>query len=134
MKSPFVVYVLLLLAGFLALPLTAGAELVRTCPEGFNDTPVIRVHVEQADIDIGALRFREIVDFGEALFAAPFNRCDGSGRPHTTGGGAKRAVPTFAEEGEPLPVWQIEQLRTSAPDSDSCAGWRWFPWLDSPAF
>lgn len=121
-KSPFVVRVLLLLVGILALPLTAGAGLVRACPEGFNDTPVIRVHLEQADIDSGEVGFREIVAFGEALFAAPFNRCDGSGRPHTTGGGAKRALPTFSEEGEPLSDGQIEKLRTSAPDSDSCAG------------
>lgn len=120
-KSLCVVHVLLLV-GLLALPLTAAAGLVRTCPEGFNDTPVISVHVEQADIDSGALRFKEIVRFGEALFAAPFNRCDGSGRPHTTGGGAKRALPTFSEEGEPLSDGQIEKLRTSAPDSDSCAG------------
>jgi hypothetical protein len=121
-KSPFVVHVLLLLAGILTLPLTAGADLVRTCPEGFNDAPVIGVHVEQADINSGALRFSQIVEFGRALFAAPFNRCDGSGRPHTTGGGAKRALPTFSEEGEPLSDGQIEKLRTSAPDSDSCAG------------
>ena len=65
-KSSFVVYVLLPLLGILTLPLTAGADLVRTCPEGFNDTPVIGVHVEQADIDSGTISFEEIVDFGEA--------------------------------------------------------------------
>jgi hypothetical protein len=31
-------------------------------------------------------------------------------------------VPTFAENGEPVTAGQIEKLRTSAPDSDACAG------------
>ncbi|MDH3686760.1 MAG: thiol oxidoreductase [Myxococcales bacterium] len=121
-RSRLLTRVLLGFAGISLAPLAASGDLVRTCPDGFNDTPVIGVHIEQEDIDSGALRFGEIVEHGEALFAAAFNRCDGSGRPKTTGGGDKRAIPTFSEEGEPLSDGQIEKLRTSAPDSDSCAG------------
>ena len=70
----------------------------------------------------GALSFKEVSAHGEALFVAKFNRCDGSGRPLTTGGGDARAFPTVSEEGESLSLGQVEKLRTSAPDSDACAG------------
>jgi cytochrome c peroxidase len=74
------------------------------------------------DINSGALKFEEINDHGELLFVSKFNICDGRGRPETTGGGDKRAVPTFSEEGEALDPGQIAKLRTSAPDSDACSG------------
>ncbi|MDH3980645.1 MAG: hypothetical protein OEU91_09060, partial [Gammaproteobacteria bacterium] len=70
----------------------------------------------------GDKNFEDIVEHGKNLFVAAFNRCDGSGRPLTTGGGAARAFPTQSEEGEVLSAGQIEKLRTSAPDSDACGG------------
>jgi hypothetical protein len=68
------------------------------------------------------LTFDEISDHGELLFTAKFNICDGRGRPETTGGGDKRALPTVSEEGKLLNAGQVAKLRTSAPDSDSCSG------------
>ena len=109
--------------GLSALPFSAFAAVPKECPPGLEaDAPTIAQSIEQADINSGALDFDEVSDHGEALFVARFNRCDGSGRPETTGGGAKRAVPTLSEEGETISDGQIEKLRTSAPDSDACAG------------
>ncbi len=90
-----------------AAPLTA---LAHECPPGFPDEPAISKHMEQLDIASGALSFDAIGDHGKALFVARFNVCDGQGRPATTSGGDKRAVDEPAK------------LRTSAPDSDACAG------------
>jgi hypothetical protein len=111
------------LLGLTVLPLSAMAADPKECPPGLAaDAPTIAQSIEQADINSGALSFDEVNDHGEALFLAKFNRCDGSGRPLTTGGGAARAFPTQSEEGETLSLGQIEKLRTSAPDSDACAG------------
>ena len=91
-------------------------------PELAADAPIVPLSIEQADINSGALSFDQINDHGEALFISKFNTCDGRGRPETTGGGDKRAVPTVSEEGELLDAGQTARLRTSAPDSDACAG------------
>lgn len=112
-----------LLMGLAAQPLTAMAADEKLCPPGLEaDAPVVPVSLEQADINSGLVKFDALSAHGEKLFAAKFNRCDGQGRPLTTGGGDKREHPTVSEEGEPLSAGQIAKLRTSAPDSDSCAG------------
>jgi len=109
------------LLGLTALPF--GTFAAKECPPGLEaDAAIVPNSVEQSDINSGALKFGEINDHGEALFIAAFNTCDGRGRPETTGGGAKRAIPTNDENGEPLSAGQIAKLRTSAPDSDACAG------------
>lgn len=118
-KTSFPVFLTFAMA---LVPIAATADLVRTCPDGFNDDPVIGSHIEQVDINNGSLEFDEINDHGEALFVARFNRCDGQGRPATTGGGDKRVPPTVSEEGETLNSGQVSKLRTSAPDSDACSG------------
>ena len=91
-------------------------------PELAADSPVVPQSVEQTDINSGALSFDQITEHGERLFNARFNICDGQGRPATTGGGDKRLSPINSEEGEPLSIGQLAKLRTSAPDSDACAG------------
>ena len=111
------------LLGLSVLPLSAFAATEKQCPpELAADAPTVPLSVEQADINSGALSFDEINDHGELLFVSKFNTCDGRGRPETTGGGAKRAVPTVDENGEPLDAGQVAKLRTSAPDSDACGG------------
>ena len=115
------VFLFPVLLGLSVAPFSAFAE--KQCPPALAaDEPIVPNSMEQADINSGALSFDEISDHGEALFAAAFNTCDGRGRPETTGGGAKRAIPTHDESGEPLSAGQIAKLRTSAPDSDACAG------------
>lgn len=76
-----------------------------------GDGPIIQNHLDQASIEQGAVSFQELLELGEDLFVAKFNTYDGQGRPGTTGGGAAREVgsaPRF--------------IRTSAPESNSCAG------------
>lgn len=76
-----------------------------------GDGPVIREHLDQSGIDSGAITLEQLLEAGERLFSAKFNSYDGQGRPATTGTGDPRvpgSAPTF--------------IRTSAPDSNSCAG------------
>lgn len=101
----------------------ATAAAAKTCPpELAAEAPVVARSIEQEDIVSGRLGFAEVVEHGRRLFTAKFNTCDGRGRPETTGAGDKRVVPAFSEEGEPLTPGQVAKLRTSSPDSDSCAG------------
>ena len=109
------------LLGLVCAPVSVFAA--KQCPPVLAaDEPVVANSLEQADINGGGLDFDDIVEHGAIVFSAVWNTCDGQGRPETTGGGAKRAIPTFSEEGEALSGGQITKLRTSAPDSDSCAG------------
>lgn len=107
--NQIIIRILMGTLGSLSL-VAAGSTSAHECPSGFPDEPVVARHMEQSDIVSGALDFDEISDHGEALFVARFNLCDGQGRPATTGGGDKRVADEPAK------------LRTSAPDSDSCAG------------
>lgn len=106
-----------------ALSANALAATPKVCPpELAADSPTVPLSMEQADINGGHLKFEQINDHGELLFVTKFNQCDGRGRPETTGGGDKRAVPTVDDNGDPLNAGQIAKLRTSAPDSDACGG------------
>lgn len=80
------------------------------CPEGFPDTPMLSGHISHSDIAGGKLNMEAIKVAGRALFVTAFNLCDGQGRDATTGTGEKR-IPD-------QPVF----VRTSAPDSNACAG------------
>lgn len=105
-------FVVLVAMSFLlvSLPIIISAHEPHTCPDGFPDAPALSGHLEQADIEGGKLKFKEIFEAGQRLFEAIFNICDGQGRPATTGTGAPRIAdqPAF--------------IRTSAPDSNACAG------------
>ena len=76
-----------------------------------GDVGTIPFHLDQADIEAGRVTFAQLIQHGELLFRAVFNKYDGAGRPGSTGTGAPRvsgSVPAM--------------IRTSAPDSNSCAG------------
>ena len=112
-----------LVFGMSALSPGIMAATAKVCPpELAADTPTVPLSIEQKDINSGKLKFDQINDHGELLFVTKFNQCDGRGRPETTGGGDKRAVPTVDDLGVPLNPGQIAKLRTSAPDSDACSG------------
>ena len=98
-----------LVAGVLP-SLTVRAHDPHVCPADFPDTPTLAGHIEQWQVTSGSIAFDEVVTHGGDLFVSVVNSCDGQGRPATTGTGNKRAhgQPTF--------------IRTSAPDSSSCAG------------
>jgi len=98
----------LLLACLLSV-LPAGTVLhAEAAPIG--ERPAIEHHVDQAAIDSGKLGIRDLFASGERLFVARFNMLDGQGRPGSTGTGAPR-VPD-----------QPSFIRTSSPESNSCAG------------
>lgn len=76
-----------------------------------GDGPVLQRHVDQAAAESGTESFDALFAQGHNLFVAKFNQYDGQGRPATTGGGAPRVAGS-------APLF----LRTSGPDSNSCAG------------
>jgi len=75
-----------------------------------GERPAVLNHLEQQAIGSGQYGLRDLVASGQALFNARFNLLDGQGRPESTGTGAPRAP------GQPA------FIRTSAPESNSCAG------------
>lgn len=95
---------------FLALIPIAYSQHARSCPIDLPDRPALPEHIEQADIVDGSLSFDQIFEQGRLLFVTAFNRCDGQGRPSTTGTGNHREPdePSFS--------------RISAPDANSCSG------------
>ena len=111
MRLPFIVLILLLIpASFVIAQTYEESDNTPSCPDGFPDRPALKQHLEQGAIITGIYKFDDLFDHGEQLFIARFNRCDGQGRPTTTGTGAHR------ESGQPA------MSRISAPDSNSCAG------------
>lgn len=101
-----------LLAAFV-LDLFAGPVYAQgpfECTDDFPEDPALAEHIEQSDIDSGALSFEEILLAGQNLFEVQFNLCDGQGRPATTGTGEVRTPdePPFS--------------RVSGPEANSCAG------------
>jgi hypothetical protein len=93
-----------------ALPSSAFPQ-VRTCPPGFNDTPAMPTHLEQANVI--SMPLQKVFSAGQRIFVTNFNACDGAGRPGTTGAGAERT---------PDPSLGPRFTRVSAPDANSCAG------------
>src|SRR5437868_1184088 len=77
-----------------------------------GERPVLEEHINQADIENGSIRFKKLLDLGEFIFAARWNKLDGQGRPSATGAGA----PTRRD-----PSRDPGFIRTSGPDSTSCA-------------
>jgi hypothetical protein len=75
-----------------------------------GERPAVERHVDQAQVESGTLRLRQLIELGRALFDARFNRLDGQGRPASTGTGAPRTPdqPAF--------------VRTSSPEANSCSG------------
>jgi len=97
-------------AACIGLTGTARAHNPHECSDDFPDLPAISGHIEQGDIVSGRYSFSELFHRGSELFTANWNLCDGQGRPAATGTGESR-IPD-----------QPAFVRTSAPDSNSCAG------------
>lgn len=75
-----------------------------------GEQPIVTRHLDQRAIEAGEVTLGELVGAGQRLFDARFNILDGQGRPESSGTGAPRAP------GQPA------FIRTSGPDSTSCAG------------
>ncbi|WP_212751119.1 di-heme oxidoredictase family protein [Pseudoalteromonas rubra] len=100
----------LLMAVPLVLSGVISASVEAACPTDYPEEGAIKKHIEHDDIANGKATLKQIHKMGRDLFVAKFNKCDGQGRPATTGGGVKRAPdqPAF--------------IRTSSPETNSCAG------------
>ena len=94
-----------------AKPAVVDAHEPHECPDGIVDIPALSGHISQVDIINETLNFDAIMEAGQILFEANFNRCDGQGRPASTGTGNNRN-----------PTNQPEFIRTSGPEANSCAG------------
>src|SRR5258707_1860824 len=77
-----------------------------------GERPALEEHVSQADIENGAIRFSQLLEIGESIFAARWTKLDGQGRPAATGSG----VPTKRDRSHDPGF-----LRTSGTDATSCA-------------
>lgn len=77
-----------------------------------GERPTLEEHINQADIENGSISFRKLLEIGEFIFAARWTKLDGQGRPAATGAG----TPTKRD-----PSHDPGFLRTSGPDSTSCA-------------
>jgi hypothetical protein len=77
-----------------------------------GERPVLEDHVNQADLEDGTISFKELLEIGEVIFAARWNKLDGQGRPAATGAGA----PTRRDR-----LHDVGFIRTSGPDATSCS-------------
>jgi cytochrome c peroxidase len=77
-----------------------------------GERPALEEHINQADIENGAIEFKRLLDIGESIFAARWTKLDGQGRPAATGNGA----PSKRD-----PSHNPGFLRTSGTDATSCA-------------
>jgi len=77
-----------------------------------GERPTLEQHINESDIENGAIKFKNLLDIGESIFAARWTKLDGQGRPAATGNGA----PTKRD-----PSHDPGFIRTSGTDSTSCA-------------
>src|SRR6266567_5261167 len=77
-----------------------------------GERPALEEHVNQADIENGGIRFNQLLEIGESIFAACWTKLDGQGRPAATGSGTPTKRDTSHDPGF---------LRTSGTDATSCA-------------
>src|SRR5499426_959063 len=81
-------------------------------PSRIGERPALEEHVNQIDIESGKIKFDDLLEIGEEIFAARWTSLDGQGRPAATGAGS----PTKRN-----PLNNIPFIRTSGPDATSCA-------------
>jgi cytochrome c peroxidase len=101
-------------AFFLVICLTVKERAVeaQNSSSRIGEKPALEEHVNESDIENNAIKFKKLLDIGETIFAARWTKLDGQGRPAATGNGA----PTKRD-----PSHDPGFIRTSAPDSTSCA-------------
>src|SRR6266404_329495 len=104
---------LILFSGLmLAAVATSRSASAQNSSAIIGERPTLADHVNQADIESQAIKFKKLLDLGEEIFAARWTKIDGQGRPAATGAG----VPTKRD-----PSHDPGFIRTSGTDSTSCA-------------
>ncbi|MBO0727337.1 MAG: hypothetical protein J2P52_17180 [Blastocatellia bacterium] len=81
-------------------------------PQMVGERPALEAHINETDIESGKITFGDLLGIGEDIFSARWNFLDGQGRPAATGAN----TPTKRN-----PLNFVPFIRTSAPDSTSCA-------------
>ncbi len=76
-----------------------------------GEQPALQEHTNQADIENGGIKFNRLLEIGESIFAAPWTKLDGQGRPAATGSGTPTKRDALNDPGF---------LRTSGTDATSC--------------
>ena len=92
--------------------MTDNAVRAQNTSSQIGERPTLEQHINEADIENGAIKFKNLLDIGEFIFAARWTKLDGQGRPAATGNGA----PTKRD-----PSHDPGFIRTSGTDSTSCA-------------
>ena len=108
-RSITLVVVFPLMLYLLVVNKTASAQ---NSTSRIGERPALEEHINQGDIESGAIKFKKLLEIGEEVFAARWNKLDGQGRPAATGAG----TPTKRD-----PSHDLGFIRTSGPDSTSCA-------------
>src|SRR6266404_1833166 len=103
------IIVLALVLYWLAINRVASAQNDTT---RIGERPALEEHINQGDIESNAIRFKKLLEIGEEIFSARWNKLDGQGRPAATGAG----TPTKRD-----PSHDPGFIRTSGTDSTSCA-------------
>ncbi|HKP86997.1 MAG TPA: di-heme oxidoredictase family protein [Blastocatellia bacterium] len=99
-----------LLASFFAVK--ERAVEAQSSSSRIGEKPALETHVNESDIENGGIKFKRLLEIGEAIFAARWTKLDGQGRPAATGNGAPSKRDPSHDPGF---------IRTSGTDSTSCA-------------
>src|SRR5262245_61966951 len=89
-----------------------GEKLLAQSGPRLGERPTLEEHIKESDIENGSIKFKNLLEIGEFIFAARWTKLDGQGRPAATGNGA----PTKRD-----PSHNPGFLRTSGTDATSCA-------------
>ena len=110
---------LMLLKSLLIVLVIAGCCVVRSRfvtaqshSPVIGERPALEEHINQTEIENGAIEFKRLLRIGESIFAARWTKLDGQGRPAATGSGTPTKRDASHDPGF---------IRTSGTDSTSCA-------------
>jgi Di-haem oxidoreductase, putative peroxidase len=104
--------IVLVIASSFVIYLSATRTARAQNATAIGERPTLEQHVKEADIENGAIKFKNLIEIGEEIFAARWTKLDGQGRPGATGAG----TPTKRD-----PSHDPGFIRTSGTDSTSCA-------------
>src|SRR5262249_1720328 len=72
----------------ICLALKDGRTQAQSGSTRIGEKPALEVHINESDIENNGIKFKKLLEIGEAIFAARWTKLDGQGRPAATGNGA----------------------------------------------
>ncbi len=109
MYRPRLTHLVLLVASLVSIAIST----LPLAANDIGDERAVKFHILQRDIDEGRLDAQTLIRAGRLFFETRFTVLDGAGRPGATGAGDPTRRPLVNAK---------QFLRTSGPDSNSCAG------------